>query len=87
VKFYSRHALHTHDKEFICIWNKTTPEFKSVEKTFNKLNFVDLHYLIRNEEKSDRGNPQIAYGYAHMNVNGRDDESHLNKHQIKKRFR
>jgi hypothetical protein len=85
LKFDLQSSLYIGNNGFICIWNVGTPEFKDVvDRYSNKFDIDAFHDLVNEEDVSDRGNVQIAYGFAHMNVKGREQETNLNKPQIKK---
>jgi hypothetical protein len=84
VKYYLQRKSFTEEDEFVCILSDGTPESKNMEKKFDQLRFAKLHDLLVDEDVSDRGNKQIADGFAHQNQKGRDDISHIYKPQIKK---
>jgi hypothetical protein len=82
VKLYNRDHSYVSTDSFLRVWNEGTPEFKTIAKIFDKIDFNQVHGVIHSLPISDRGNIQGCFGFSQQNSKGELDVStSMNKPQ------
>jgi hypothetical protein len=66
------------------IWNEGTRAFKQISSEFSKIDFNEVHGIVKSMPISDRGNIVGCYGFSQQNSKGELDlETCMNKPQPK----